>query len=80
MQDRVTTLGSGVDGNVRRIEREFDVRGLLARVSSYSDATVGSGSIRNEIERTYDDFGHLTTEYQDHDSAVSTSTLPGCAR
>ena len=76
MQDRVTTLGSGVDSNVRRIEREYDVRGLSARVTSYSSATVGAGTIRNEIERTYDDFGHLDTEYQDHDSAVNTGSSP----
>ncbi len=33
-QDRATTLGSGVDGTVRRIGRTYDVRGLVASVTS----------------------------------------------
>jgi hypothetical protein len=31
--DKVTTLGTNVDGTVRRIEREYEVRGMVASVA-----------------------------------------------
>ena len=73
-QDRVTTLGSGVDDSVRRIATEFDTLGRKAKITSYDNPTVGSGSIVNELEFVYDDFGQLVTEYQEHGGAVNTST------
>ena len=35
---------------------------------------MGSGSIANEVQFAYDDFGQLVTEYQEHGGAVNTST------
>jgi hypothetical protein len=43
--DRVTTLGSNVDGAVRRITRTYEVRGMLEKLTSYDNATVGSGNM-----------------------------------
>ena len=74
--DRVITLGSGVDGAVRRITTSYDVRGLAEKTTSYDSASVGSGNIVNEVSMVYDGFGQLTTEYQEHDGAVSVSTTP----
>lgn len=74
--DRVTTLASGVDGAIRRITRSYNVRGLLEKLSSYDNATVGSGSIVNEMQYAYNGFGQLTTEYQSHNGAVNTGTTP----
>jgi len=74
--DRVTTLGSGVDGTVRRITRSYEVRGLLEKLTSYDNATVGSGSVVNEIQYAYNGFMQLTTEYQSHSGAVNTGTSP----
>jgi hypothetical protein len=31
--DKVTTLGTNVDGTVRRISREYEVRGMVASVA-----------------------------------------------
>ena len=42
-QDRVTVLGSGVDGTVRRIETGYEARGMRQRVTSYDNPNVGSG-------------------------------------
>jgi RHS repeat-associated protein len=75
-QDRVTTLGTGVDNAVRRIASTFEVRGMRERLTSYDNATVGSGSVVNEVQFTYSDFGQITHDYQAHSSAVNTSTTP----
>ncbi len=73
-QDRVTTLGSGVDDAIRRIATEYDVLGRKSQITSYDNPTVGSGSIVNDLAFVYDDFGQLITEYQEHGGAVNTST------
>lgn len=75
-QDRVTTLASGVDGAVRRIGATYEVRSRIEKITSYDNATVGSGSVVNEVQHVYNDFSQLTTQYQDHSGAVSTSTTP----
>lgn len=74
--DRVTTFGTGVDQTVKRISRTYEVRGLLEKLTSYDIATVGSGSIVNEVQHTYNTFSLLTTEYQSHSGAVNTGTSP----
>ena len=76
IQDRITTLGTGVDGAVRRIATTYEVRGIKDTVTSYDNATVGSGSVVNEIQIDYNDFGQLITDYQSHSGAVNTSTTP----
>ena len=73
-QDRVTALGSGVDDTVRRIATTYDILGRREKITSYDNPTVGSGSIANEVQFAYDDFGQLVTEYQEHGGAVNTST------
>src|SRR5205823_2605885 len=40
--DAVTTLGSGVDGAVRRIEYAYDAHGNLSTITSYDAATGGN--------------------------------------
>jgi RHS repeat-associated protein len=72
--DRVTVLGGGVDGTVRRISRSYEVRGMLSKLTSWNNATVGSGSVVNEIEYAYDGFGLLTSEPQSHSGVVTGST------
>ena len=61
--DRVTTLGSGVDGTVRRITRSYEVRGLLQNLTSYDNATAGSGTVVNDVQYAYNGFIQLATEY-----------------
>jgi len=76
VQDRVTTVGTGVDGTIRRIGMTYEVRGLRGKVTSYDNATVSSGAVLNEVQSEYDDFGQLVTEYQAHGGVVNTSTTP----
>jgi hypothetical protein len=76
IHDRATSLGSGVDNAVRRISTTYEVRGVPAKTTSYDNAAVGSGSVVNEVERVYNTFGQLITEYQEHGGAVNTSTSP----
>ncbi len=75
-QDRITTLGSGVDGAVRRIATTYEVRGMKAKLTSYDNPTVGSGTVVNAVQFAYNDFGQLTTDYQSHSGAVNVSTTP----
>ncbi len=73
-QDRITNLGAGVDGAVRRIATTYEVRGMKETVSSFDNANIGSGSVVNETKFAYNDFGQLITDYQSHSGAVNTST------
>jgi RHS repeat-associated protein len=72
VSDAVTTLGSGVDGGVRRIETAYDGQGNAYLVTSY-DAASG-GSVVNQVQRAFNGLGQLVTEYQEHGGAVNTST------
>ena len=75
-QDRVIDLGTGVDGAVRRISTTYEVRGMEEKLTSYSDATVGQGTVVNEVQFTYNDFARITHDYQSHSGAVNTSNTP----
>ncbi len=71
--DAVTTLATGLDNSVLRIERDYEVRGMVASITSYDAAS--SGNVVNEVEREYDDFGLLSKEYQEHNGAKDANTL-----
>ena len=59
MTDRiVTNLASGFDGSVRRIEMDYEVRGLLTEVRQYSAAS--GGSLLDAVGYEYDGWGNLT--------------------
>lgn len=75
-QDRVTTLGTGVDDAVRRIASTYEVRGMREKLTSYDHPGVGSGSIVNEVQFTYNEFGQIVADYQAHSGAVDTMTTP----
>eukprot|EP00456_Euglypha_rotunda_P092145 TRINITY_DN96_c2_g4_i2.p1 TRINITY_DN96_c2_g4~~TRINITY_DN96_c2_g4_i2.p1 ORF type:complete len:480 (+),score=98.55 TRINITY_DN96_c2_g4_i2:574-2013(+) len=76
IHDRVTVLGTGVDGTVRRISITYDVLGRKSKITSWNNASVGSGDIVNEVLFVYNNFGQLITDYQSHAGAVNTSTTP----
>jgi RHS repeat-associated protein len=73
-QDRVTALGTGIDGAVRRIALEFTDRGLLSKVTSHNNATVGSGTIVNQVALSYNAFNQLAEDAQSHTGAVTGTT------
>jgi len=78
-QDRVTTLGTGADERVRRIEQGFDVRGNLARITSFDNATVGSGNVVNELTFEFNDFNQSIDTGQSHAGAVDPASTPSVA-
>ena len=71
--DKATTLGADVDDVVRRVEREYGVHGMLERTANY-DATT-AGSVVNDVEFTYNGFGQLTVDSQEHDGEIDGNTL-----
>jgi RHS repeat-associated protein len=72
--DAVTTLGTGVDGSIRRIETAYDTGNRPYLFTSYNAAT--GGSIVNQVQEAYNGLGQLTEAWQSHSGAVNTSTTP----
>ncbi|MFN0007039.1 MAG: RHS repeat-associated core domain-containing protein [Planctomycetota bacterium] len=70
-QKRVTTLAGGFDSAIRRIATTYDSVGRTSEIVQYDNATVGSGTAKDGIKCTYDDWGQLATYAEDRDSAVS---------
>jgi len=69
----VSTLGTNIDGSVRRIDRAYEVRGMVSTITSYSDTSATTAV--NQILREYTDFGLLEKEYQEHSGAKDANTL-----
>jgi RHS repeat-associated protein len=72
--DAVTTLGTGVDGAIRRIQYAYDSQGNGYLITSYNAAS--GGSIVNQVQRVFNGLGQLTGEYQSHTAAVVQGTTP----
>ena len=74
-EDRVTLAGgSSVDDEVLRIETVYDNRMRVHKMTSYDAAT--GGTVVNQVQREYNDFNQLSSEYQQQGAAVSISTSP----
>lgn len=69
----VTTLIGGFDGYVCRIETAYDGLGRQTTVKQYS--ATSSGTVRDAVETTYDDWGNPNGLYQDPDSDFGGSGL-----
>ncbi|HTN01536.1 MAG TPA: hypothetical protein VL132_06650 [Planctomycetaceae bacterium] len=65
-----------VNDAVRRTATTYEVRGMKASLTRYDHPTVGSGSVVNDVQFAYNDFGQLTMDYQSHSGAVNVSTTP----
>ena len=74
IHDRVVSLGTGVNGAVRRLSATFDVRGLVTKLTSHSNPTVGSGVVVNDVGLTYNSFGQVISDAQSHNLGVSGTT------
>jgi RHS repeat-associated protein len=72
--DAITTLATGFDGSVRRIQTAYDTQSNAYLITSYDSAT--GGNIVNQVQRAYNGLGQLTQEWQSHSGAVNTSTTP----
>ena len=71
--DAVTTLGTGVDGAVRRIEFAYDGQGNPSLVTSY-DAASGGSVVNQQVQQDFNGLGQLTSDWQSHSGSVTTST------
>ena len=76
IEDRVTAVGPGVDNTILRIASTYEVRGMRTQLTSYDNASVGSGSVVNEVQFTYNDFGQVVADYQAHAGSVNTGSTP----
>jgi hypothetical protein len=72
--DAVTTLGTGVDGSVRRIETAYDGQGNAYLLTSYDAAS--AGNVVNQVQQAFNGLGQLITEYQAYNGAVNTGSTP----
>ncbi|MDP1660546.1 MAG: hypothetical protein Q8L55_01415, partial [Phycisphaerales bacterium] len=67
--------GSGIDTAVQSCGWAYSTRGLLAKVTQYSNTSLSPTYETDEVLYMYDDWGNLTDFRQDNDGAV-TSTSP----
>ena len=71
-EDEITSFGAGIDQSVAKIGTTYDTKRLLrTKVTSYD----GADAVVNEVTFSYDDFGQLASDQQEHDGAVDGSTL-----
>ncbi|MCX7386349.1 MAG: hypothetical protein NTX48_06750, partial [Planctomycetales bacterium] len=49
---------------------------MVSTLTTWDNATVGSGTILNQVQNVYNDFGQQTHSYQAHAGSVNTSTTP----
>ncbi len=74
IEDRVISIGPGIDSTVRRISLSYNSYGLMSRVRSYSSPIVGQGSILNEVALVYNAYRQISEDIQSHSGATSSST------
>src|SRR5262249_43719114 len=74
--DAVSSLGSGVDGTVQRIDTAYDAGGRPYLYTSYASPSGGALYLVNQVQDVYNGLGQLITEYQSHSLAVNTLTTP----
>lgn len=76
-EHRVTTLASGFDGAVRRISVAYDGLGRQEFVTQHDNATVGQGSVIDQVGYTYTDWGPLEKFRQDRNSTLVAENVVG---
>ncbi|MCX7386392.1 MAG: hypothetical protein NTX48_06970, partial [Planctomycetales bacterium] len=76
IHDRVPTLGTSAVGTARRLSIVYDTRGMVLTVTTWDDPRVGFGTVLNQVQNVYNDFGQQTHSYQAHGGSVNTSTTP----
>jgi hypothetical protein len=58
---------------VRRISTVYDSLSRTSTVTQYENATVGSGSVVNQVAYTYDGWGNVSAFEQDRNGTVAPS-------
>ena len=49
---------------------------MPSKLTSYDNATVGSGAVVNEVQFAYNGFAQRTRDYQSHAGSVNLSSTP----
>ena len=70
--DAVTTLPTGVDGSVRRVDYAYQDDGRASTITTYDAAS--SGNIVSQVKYTYDGWGNVIEDQESHDGAVTEET------
>ena len=70
--EKATTLGGSTDGHVQSIGRDYDEHGRLEKITSYANSD-GTGTVRNQVVLAYDDMGKVSTSWQSHEGAATTT-------
>ena len=79
LADKATTIPSGVDDAIQRIERSYGDMGWTHNITSRV-GTGGASTIANQVNLAYNGFGHVVKSRQAHSGAGSGSTIgPGYA-
>ena len=71
-KDTASSLGTNIDGAVRRIERSYTLLGLPEKVTSYT--STGGTTVASQVQLDYNTLGQLIKEYQEHGAAVNTGS------
>ncbi|MBX3410573.1 MAG: hypothetical protein KF859_11890 [Phycisphaeraceae bacterium] len=74
----VSTLASGFDGGVRRIEMGYLPRGMVETVTQFDAAS--SGSVTDQVLYEYDGWGNTLRFHQDVDSTMNSSGVSSSGR
>ena len=67
-----TSNPQNIDDSVLRIDRAYEVRGMIEEITSYSNT--GGTNVVNQVLDEYNDWGLLSQEYQEHSGATNGST------
>ena len=76
IHDRVVTVGTNVFASPRRISTEYDSRGMVSKLTTWSNHQIGVGVVLNQVQNVYNEFGQQTNSYQAHDGSVTVGTTP----
>jgi RHS repeat-associated protein len=70
--DTVTTVPSGVDGSILRMGKSYDSLSRAQFLTSYSDT--GGTTVVSQVKETYDGWGNVIKDEQEHVGAVVSGT------
>ena len=75
--DRVTRLEPVWTAPCPTLSTTYEIRGLREKITTYDNATVGSGTALTELVYEYNDLGMPTKEYQEHEGVKDASRYVG---
>jgi RHS repeat-associated protein len=72
--DAITTLASGFDNTVLRLQTNYNALGNAFQITNYNAAS--GGSIVNQVQEIFNGLDQLIQEFQSHSGAVNVNTTP----